>query len=103
MQDKDLSHLLYSDLIELQQKIVQEFGDIMHTQNIGQSWQQRDIQVITLDAREMMEKKGISPKAPPKAKKDEKKTGDANASNQGDLEINPANVMVALAQTDSKS
>ena len=46
-----------------------------------------------------MEKKGISPKAPPKAKKDDK---DGSASKQGELEVNPGNVMVALAQTDSK-
>lgn len=69
MQDNNLTHLLYSDLLSLSQKIASEFSDIMHVQKIGESWQHRDIQVITLDARAMMEKKGVSPRAPPKAKK----------------------------------
>lgn len=72
MQDKDLSHLLYSDMTELYQKVAKEFSDIMHVQKIGESWQRREIHVVTLDARDMMQKKGVSPKAPEKAAKDEK-------------------------------
>jgi len=46
----------------------------------------------------MMEKKGVSLKAPEKGKKEVKKD-----QKDGDLVVNPNNVMVGLAQTGSKS
>lgn len=64
-----MSHLLYSDLTELYQKIATEFSDVMHVTKIGESWQRRDIHVVTIDARQMMAKKKISPKAPARDKK----------------------------------
>jgi len=50
----------------------------------------------------MMEKKGVSLKAPEKGKKEDKKD-QKDEKKDGDLIVNPNNVMVGLAQTGSKS
>lgn len=36
-----------------------EFPDIIKVRSIGKTWQERDLLVVELDARDMMEKKGI--------------------------------------------
>ena len=41
----------------------------MSVQKIGESWQRRDINVVTLDARAMMAKKNVSLEAPKKENK----------------------------------
>ena len=56
---KDLSHLLYSDVNNMIDNIQKDFPDIIKTYSIGQSWQERDIRVIELDARHFLQSKGI--------------------------------------------
>ena len=57
--DAELSHLLYSDLVALEQRIVMDFSDVVSQQSIGTSWQGREINVLTLDARQLMASKKI--------------------------------------------
>ena len=40
------------------EKLSKEFPDIVKSRSIGKTWQDRDIMVLELDARDMMEKKG---------------------------------------------
>lgn len=49
--DGELAHLLYSDIVALEQRIAMDFQDVVSIQSIGTSWQGRDINVLTLDAR----------------------------------------------------
>jgi len=48
---KDISHLLLSDVNNMENALLKEFPDIMTLQSIGQTWENRDINVLTLDAR----------------------------------------------------
>lgn len=57
--DAELSHLLFSDIVALEQRIVMDFQDVVSIQSIGTSWQGRDINVLTLDARQLMASKGV--------------------------------------------
>lgn len=56
---KDLSHLLLSDIENMLVALAKEFPDIIKVYSIGDTWQQRPIQVIELDARKLMEMKGV--------------------------------------------
>ena len=47
----ELAHVLYSDVESITQKLQSEFSQIITTQSIGKTWEERDITVITLDAR----------------------------------------------------
>ena len=58
---KDLSHLLYSDIQNLLTALEKEFPEVIKVRSIGSSWQDRQIKVIELDARSVMEQKGIEP------------------------------------------
>ena len=49
---EDLSHLLYSDIEACMQLLVKDFPDIMSMTSIGKTWQDREIKVLKLDARE---------------------------------------------------
>ena len=54
----DIAHVFQSDIYIMIDKLAKEFPDIIKTRSIGKTWQDRDIMVIELDARDMMEKKG---------------------------------------------
>lgn len=56
-----LAHVLYSDIQIIMQKLKDDFPDLITIRSIGKTWQDRDIQVITLDARKLMESKGVKP------------------------------------------
>jgi len=49
---RDLSHLLYSDIEAAMNVLVKDFPDILSIQSIGKTWQEREIKVMKLDARE---------------------------------------------------
>jgi hypothetical protein len=55
----DISHIFQSDIYAMIDKLQKEFPDIVKTRSIGKTWQDRDMMLIELDAREMMNKKGI--------------------------------------------
>jgi len=48
---KELAHLLLSDIQALSVKISQEFPDVVKLSSIGQTWEQREITYLELDAR----------------------------------------------------
>jgi galactitol-specific phosphotransferase system IIB component len=54
----DIAHVFQSDIYIMIDKLAKEFPDIIKTRSIGKTWQDRDIMLIELDARDMMEKKG---------------------------------------------
>lgn len=47
----NLPHLLLSEVVKLQNQIQREFPEIVSLKNIGETWEMRNITVITLDAR----------------------------------------------------
>jgi len=51
---KEISHLFLSDIETLTNQIQHEFPDIIQTESIGQTWEHRDIMVIELDARKLV-------------------------------------------------
>ena len=51
---KDLSHLLLSDITNLENQLLKEFPEAITLESIGQSWEKRDINVISLDARKLV-------------------------------------------------
>ena len=54
----DIAHVFQSDIYIMIDKLAKEFPDIIKTRSIGKTWQDRDIMLIELDARDMMEKRG---------------------------------------------
>lgn len=54
----DIAHVFQSDIYIMIEKLTKEFPDIVKSRSIGKTWQDRDIMLIELDARDMMEKKG---------------------------------------------
>lgn len=56
---RDISHLLLSDIQSMTATLEKEFPEVIKTFSIGKSWQEREILMISLDARDMMEKKGL--------------------------------------------
>jgi|TARA_B110000285_G_C15091040_1_gene599082 galactitol-specific phosphotransferase system IIB component len=54
----DIAHVFQSDIYIMIEKLSKEFPDIVKSRSIGKTWQDRDIMVLELDARDMMEKKG---------------------------------------------
>lgn len=71
-----------------------EFGDVITVKSIGQTWEGRSIDIIELDARKMMEDKGVKEdvsEAPTPGKPvfaQEKKKGDDELSDEDLLEKN---------------
>lgn len=51
---KDLAHLLLTDIGNLEGQIQKEFSDIIKINYIGKTWEARDISVIELDARKLV-------------------------------------------------
>ena len=56
---KEISHLFLSDIYTMVDQLQREFPEIINVKSIGKSWQSRDIMMIELDARDVMEKKGL--------------------------------------------
>ena len=56
---RDISHLFLSDIHSLMEILEREFPDIIKTFSIGKTWQEREMMMIQLDARDLMESKGI--------------------------------------------
>ena len=54
----DIAHVFQSDIYTMIDKLAKEFPDIVKARSIGKTWQDRDIMLIELDARDMMEKRG---------------------------------------------
>jgi len=64
--------LLLSDINDMTENLAKEFSDIISVRSIGNTWEGRPINIIELDARELMKSKGIEEdvvEAPPVAKK----------------------------------
>ena len=45
------NHILLSDVQRINDALVQDFKDIVTVESIGKTWENRDIQLITIDAR----------------------------------------------------
>lgn len=56
---KEISHLFLSDIYTMVDQLQREFPEIINVRSIGKSWQNRDIMLIELDARDVMEKNGL--------------------------------------------
>ena len=52
--------LLYSDTLELIQQMKKEFPEIINLSSIGKSYENRDVMLITLDAREFIVQKQMT-------------------------------------------
>lgn len=64
--------MLLSDINDMTENLAKEFSDIISVRSIGNTWEGRPINIIELDARELMKSKGIEEdvvEAPPVAKK----------------------------------
>ena len=57
----DLPHLLYTDITALTDQLVREFPEVVSVETIGQTWQQRPLRALTIDARKLMAEKGVKP------------------------------------------
>lgn len=68
---REISHLFLSDIEALEGQLASEFPELITKQSIGRTWQGRDINVLTLDARKSMD--GPAPEGPKVAEKTEKK------------------------------
>ncbi len=58
---KDISHLFLSEITMLTNKLQKEFPDIITVSEIGRTWEGRPITIITLDARDLLKKRGVAP------------------------------------------
>jgi hypothetical protein len=58
---RDISHIFLSDIHSMMEILEREFPDIIKTFSIGKTWQEREMMMISLDARDLMDKKGLKP------------------------------------------
>ena len=56
---KEISHVFLSDIEKIQSMIAKEFPEIITLKTIGQTWNERPIQVLELDARAYMTTKKV--------------------------------------------
>ena len=51
------NHVLLSDVVKITEALASDFKDVLTVQTIGKTWENRDIQLITIDARSQMSAK----------------------------------------------
>ena len=56
---RDIAHLLLSDIQSMSAALEKEFPEVIKTFSIGKTWQDREMVMISLDARDLMDKKGL--------------------------------------------
>ena len=52
---RDIAHLLLSDIQSMTAQLEKEFPEVIKTFSIGKTWQERELLMISLDARDLME------------------------------------------------
>lgn len=53
--------MFLSDIDNITNMIVKEFPDVAKLTSIGQTWQERKLKVLELDARKLMGERGVKP------------------------------------------
>lgn len=59
--------MLLTDIDNIQSMIAKEFPEVAKLKKIGQTWQERHLKVLELDARKLMRTRGVKPMEGPSA------------------------------------
>jgi len=57
----DIPHVFLSDIDNITKMIAKEFPDVAKLKTIGKTWKERKLQVLELDARQLMKSRDVKP------------------------------------------